>query len=133
MRKIKFRAWDVERKEMFFPSSVAWKDGTMWAANVFGENRHETVIEKSDLMQFTGLKDKNGKEIFEGDILKNAQFEDTKAFHILPVEWDEGCCSFTTLKRSNHHFRLSKYAERHYEVIGNIHESPELLNPSPEQ
>lgn len=125
MRSIKFRAWDIDRKELFFPSSISWKDGVMWAANVHGENRYETVIEKSELMQFTGLLDKNGKEIYEGDIVR---------YSFLDVFLDVGKIIWTNSARfvwwardeGNGYAMTFRDAENR-EIIGNIHENPELL------
>jgi uncharacterized phage protein (TIGR01671 family) len=57
MREIKFRAWNTADKSMHFPD---WKELAVRAG-----------LAEMKLMQFTGLKDKNGKEIFEGDIIFN--------------------------------------------------------------
>ena len=62
MREIKFRAWDYERKEMIQPESIIGLEG---------ETTKQLVLSAPflTLMQFTGLHDKNGKEIYEGDIV----------------------------------------------------------------
>jgi len=69
MREIKFRAWDKERKTMLSPDDLCHLEG----------NVSKALKESSphlELMQFTGLKDKNNREIYEGDIVKldNSQF-----------------------------------------------------------
>ena len=88
----------------------------------------------SPLMQFTGLKDKNGKEIYEGDVVKYEILDDVFKHHgdtrIREVKWDE---------RAGHYFLLGPLPGDHNpyrelydfnsraEIIGNIYENPELL------
>lgn len=129
MREIKFRAFYKTKKEMvYFPklSAIAYNGKisleTMSDKFMGGEERWWQEL--SDLMQFTGLKDKNGKDVFEGDILSTLQYEDKVA----TVEW-----------RGNHFgmgFSMchdgvpvdmdDDWSE--FEVIGNIYENPELIS-----
>lgn len=100
----KYRAWDGMNKKFSY-----W---TMNDLCAWGQDK-EKPSAFDDWQEYTGLKDKNGKEIWEGDILAH----DTSPFvdkEILTVEWREGFYPLFTL------FELS-------EVIGNLHESPELL------
>ena len=139
-REIRFRAWDLKRKEIFFPSSVSWKDGIMWAANVFGDNRYETAIDKSELMQYTGLKDKNGKEIYEGDIVRynelilseNDKQKDIQGADSVEIDgighvyWDDEGADFSIeLEKTVRGF--GSRGSQEIEVIGNRFENPELL------
>ena len=72
-------------------------------------------VDPSTVGQFTGLTDKNGKEIFDGDIIENTYSQDKKDI----IEWREG---ITTP------FNLPYYAqEDDLEVIGNIHDNPDLI------
>jgi len=108
MREIKFRAWDKVNKVMH-----TWEQ---W----WEEDKLECFLtvrkEFWEVMQYTGLKDKNGEEIYEGDILKigNSNIE---------VIWDENNAWFTL--KSNY-FHLG-FQSIFYEVIGNIYEHSHLL------
>lgn len=82
----------------------------------------------SQLMQFTGLKDKNGKEIYEGDIIKYCFWNDVETnlyreWKIGKIFWDNEHAKFDVDGSIMGLFGWDKY----YEVIGNIYETPELL------
>jgi uncharacterized phage protein (TIGR01671 family) len=67
-REIKFRAWDKEKKEMREVTSLNFYDEYMWVEET-PMTGDKLPIEGTPLMQFTGLKDKNGKEVYEGDVV----------------------------------------------------------------
>ena len=70
-REIKFRAWDGENKKMITSGFIIKNDGSIriWDGSDWGANQY-TINLGSKLMQYTGLLDKNGKEIYEGDKVK---------------------------------------------------------------
>lgn len=118
MREIKFRAWDKINKKMISLTDIDKRDyvaigGTWEIYNSYTEKcllNHKNGI----LMQFTGLKDKNGKEIFEGDIIKGI-IGDISVKRVVFWEIFEGYTFFEDIDFN------------YLEVIGNIYENPELL------
>jgi hypothetical protein len=123
MKEIKFRNWDKETKEMMYPSDD-WGVGSDGSPLFFGEGGESGMDSWTVLMQYTGLKDKNGVEIYEGDILR-VDWRDSRypVHNIGPVEWDEdGAC--WQLGEGGSPKIDAKY---NMEVIGNIYENPELL------
>lgn len=125
MREIKFRAWSELDKEMFEVASIDLLLGLIVRQC---ENRIKTyVLEELVLMQYTGLKDRNGVEIYEGDIVKSVALTNDHnqrgATVISPIEyWNENTCLSLTYV-PYYPFCLS----HDIEVIGNIYENPELL------
>jgi uncharacterized phage protein (TIGR01671 family) len=116
MREIKFRAWDRTKSVMLHDVST----GTI---QIFDEGQ-SAYTENCDLMQFTGLKDKNGKEIYEGDIVRHdveASGRDGEPKYVRQV----GEVTITPLGTIIGGWDLAYCSER--EVVGNIHENPELL------
>lgn len=107
-REIKFRAWEFDERKMYYNWPVLKFNGeTMYPF-------HPDVDTDRELMQFTGLTDKNGKEIYEGDIVKTAP----KVFHKVIFNRGEFQISMVSLAYKR---------ESEVEVIGNIYENPELL------
>lgn len=111
MKEIKFRAFQKNTKTMF--PIISLRKICTTSPRLTEEEYDDLII-----MQSTGLFDKNGKEIFEGDIVT----VEWKNFHT--VQYDSGEFFFYWNKAYSlgiHHYNES-------EVVGNIHENPELLN-----
>lgn len=126
----KFRAWDSAKKEMFKDTFAITESGQVVVVE------QESVASSPDyvfvdhlvIMQSTGLKDKNGKEVFEGDILA---FETDDEVINVNVFWDEEHALFMfESKKYNEQEPLAELVENNtypFEIIGNIYENPELL------
>jgi len=119
-REIKFRAWDKQNKRMFEVDGLSFRN--QYVTDEAGQ--HTFKFNQCDLIQYTGLKDKNGKDIYEGDILSLGEAKRI-------VVWDKPLGRWIVEKRNGSRKRsLSKYSTDKWhnsEVIGNICETPELL------
>lgn len=108
MRTIKFRVYTEIRPEVLGMKYFDLSDTS---------ERNDTI------MQFTGLLDKQGKEIYEGDIVKN-QFDKISEVKFETEEVGSCGCCYETFRGSGFIYRESGDVE----IIGNIYENPELLN-----
>lgn len=151
----KFRAWDKEGNRMILPKylysiDLLTEQITERTKRNYTFSLHSIPFDEIELMQSTGLKDKNKKEIFEGDILKfNDEWNDycyegyvegsTEGINYVAIEKETTCFVFGKTKISDSSlFYLTKdenlsfeelitEKEFEFEIIGNIYENPELL------
>ena len=123
MREIRFRAWDEKNQAMIYPKGILF-DGRV-------VNFMCGMLEPFDgykLMQYTGLKDKNGKEIYEGDIIST---DLDRPFNI--VVFRNGAFMFQCHDNGKDYYDYMFSADeesdrwKYGEIIGNIYENPELL------
>ena len=122
MRDIKFRVWDNERNAMFNSKSVDidFFEGKIEITSdtIRYDEVYTDEIKDFELMQYVDCKDKNNKEIYEGDIVKTKE-------HIGQIIYSKGMF-FIDVKED---FYLPVYNVSEFmEVIGNIYENPELLD-----
>lgn len=125
--RFKFRAWDKTRKEI----------RSLWSITPFGvvigdikTEEHRISFKDGEIMQCTGLKDKNGKLIFEGDIIANIDLGCVAIVEYYPISYSlmvhiRGMDDFVPIEDICYTDRENDGTP--FEIIGNIYENPELL------
>jgi len=134
MREFKFRAWDEKKNVMWYQyGSVpgVYKFQFSEILFIFDKSIHikehtydkTYILENCPLMQYTGLKDNDGKDIYEGDIIKwiysYSEFEDLNELTEFDTDVIENIWDVDKWRGCESHFEL--------EIIGNIFENPELM------
>ena len=132
MRELKFRAWDKHNKIFLYTGMFNIRIDT----GDLQVNGSDGVVGGVEISQFTGLQDKNGKDIYEGDVLQYADITTDKWLilgekTIGVVKWKQGDCSLSPQDIEQNHKNGNYYAYwgfiEQIEIIGNIYENPELL------
>lgn len=121
MREILFRGKRKDNGEWVYGTPIFYSSGTTVMCNEYQRNEN---IDLKTVGQYTGLKDKNGKRIFEGDIVLKRTHNGKKP---MPVYFDGGqftCGVGGGSSTPSHYYSLE---DKQIEVIGNIHDNPELL------
>lgn len=132
MREIKFRVYNPRDKKMHY--DIAGFEFSM-NGNMSGVfiDRAFFLIEEIYLMQYTGLKDKNGKEIYKGDIVEVSEYNRKRKYIVKFGKYEIECCGCCYEEHLAYGFYLDNKGSINdsdideLEVIGNIHDNPELL------
>ena len=123
MREIKYRMWNKKEKKMYQVGVLDFDYNQVYMTGYLNYTKSSYLYEDIELMQITGLHDKNGKEIYEGDIVDVTR----------PCIYETGTiifkngCFFIKVKETL--LALWECEQNNYEleVIGNIYENPDLL------
>ncbi len=124
MREIKFRAWDTNREEMVTEGAFIQVSGE---GGYFVYHEDETVWEADDhiILQYIGLEDKDGKEIYEGDICRVTEPD---------TQYHDGFEYVGDVRYAHNRFYVHcpeyhpEFRVHQYEVIGNLYENPKLIS-----
>lgn len=124
-REIKFRVWDVENKEMLEVQELDFEPTFYGGRIAIRPDQYNDYFDTEDmiLMQYTGLKDKNGKEIWENDIVEITR----ECIYDKGIIVFKNGCFFIKSKENLlalYNCELNNYKVK---VIGNIYDNPELL------
>lgn len=124
MKEIKFRAWDKDNKEMYYGGFQLWFDSQ-------GDLKDNPPIhDRRFIMQYTGLQDKNGKEIYENDVVRYERtFPNSgkpfarKYQHTVKWDYDLEIDGGSSMVRGVGFRDIGE----HVEIIGNVYQNPELI------
>ena len=131
MREIKFREWDPVREEMMPGHGMSYSKREEFDDSVGFRFEHEEDLDYTTrqketdeygtplrvLEQYVGLKDRDERDIYEGDIIESG----LKYPRVFVISWSEGDAAFVAGTQKIF------YVAKHGKILGNIHENPELL------
>lgn len=127
-REIKFRVWSLKYKQWMNHCAIIDCNGNIFSSFIakHDDGRIEHMLvplsKENVIQQFTGLKDKNGNKIYEGDIVQYLGLDGDSETKPEIVNWNESWASFHIGDNC-----LSRSISKRYHIIGNIFENPELL------
>lgn len=131
MREIKFRAWDKIEKQMCPVTRVIFRQPTgydfinvriKWNGKIIDQGGFIGKDNTYILMQYIGAKDKNGVEIYEGDILEIGGYEEDRGVVLFNEDSTSYCVEYDNVMTP-----IGEFYQLELEVVGNIYENPDCL------
>lgn len=128
MREIKFRAWDKKNKKIVYEDTYVCDMTITFGGQVFCHDSYYEIHDYDfDLMQYIGLKDKKGKEIYEGDIVRDIKMmKVNRELSIHEIVFVGGSFCMRCLSDTIPIFAYDGLVLENMEIIGNIYENSEL-------
>lgn len=135
MREIKFRAWDNVAFQMYYPGEednivFTLEDNGIVATDIIQEEEEFQTLHHLEYMQFTGLHDRNGKEIYENDVIQTEKMRYNVHGSYEGVELVYGIVKFDNgqfvIKYEEDGSKPINFGSAYHEIVGNIHEHPNL-------
>lgn len=128
MRELKFRAWDNYHKEFIFDAQATYDNQCRGKGSIHHESFQEVLEDENCIVeQSTGLKDKNGKEIYEGDILGGIWEGGYIGYCEKCKQFQYYSCGECMACSGDVHWHEIVEDDGKLEVISNVHENPELV------
>lgn len=133
-REIKFRAWDKKDKVMVDVAAMNFGPSGLWSLIEDADDAELQLEDNYELMQYTGLNDKNGRDIYEGDIVYfgsvwcvGDEYDPREEEHTGLVEYRPDYASYVVNCNGKIYPLEQLISFDGYSVQGNVHENPELL------
>jgi hypothetical protein len=120
--RFKFRAWEQERKIMHGNESKRLYMSSLGV--ISGFRLLKNVADDLIVMQCTGIKDKNGQLIYEGDVIRHDAMNDDGIRSLKEIRWDNFWCKYLV---GPTYLDLGILSPTQWEIVGNIYENTELL------
>jgi uncharacterized phage protein (TIGR01671 family) len=138
-----YRIWDKENKKMYYSGGnvlLSMDEGLKWRTSFYDNSmvgRTDGTLDQFETLLCANRKDKNGANLFEGDIIKwihitreynyecDDMWDEKEVEEVCEILWKDGCFYIN----AEIEYPMTCISDGQYEIVGNIYENPELLSP----